>query len=105
MRTGAQRRGIERERMVRKRLDADDWWTARAAGSIGDADLVALKDGHRPRLIEVKSTIHLWDGFGPKDRADLKWAAWLAGAEAWLYWWPKGKRDPICMRSDEWPER
>ena len=103
--TGHRRRGIERERMVRNRLQAEDWWTCRAAGSFGNADIVALRDGNRPRLIQVKSTIHLWDGFGPKARDDLKWEAQLAGAEAWLCWWPKGKRDPLWIRADEWPIR
>lgn len=76
---------------------------ARAAGSLGDADLVALQDGKRPMLIEVKSTA---DGpyktFGPKERAELSFAARLAGAEAWLVWWPpRGKARWIAEH--EWP--
>jgi Holliday junction resolvase len=86
-------RGHDRERAVKRLLESQDWWIARAAGSLGDADLVALKDGKRPLLIEVKSTAGgPYERFGPKDRADLRFAARLAGASAVLYWWPpRGK--------------
>jgi Holliday junction resolvase len=96
-------RGHNRERQVKALLQSEDWWVARAAGSLGDADLVALKDGHRPRMIEVKSTAQgPYEHFRPKDRADLIFAAALAGAEAWLCWWPsRGK--PKWIPSSEWP--
>ena len=70
-------RGIARERQVRKLLEADGWWVCRAAGSLGDADLVALvaNDELWPirtearLLIEVKSTTRgpYHGTFGPKD--------------------------------------
>ena len=96
-------RGHNRERLVRHLLEDDDWWVSRAAGSLGDADLIALKRGRTPRLIEVKSTA---DGpyktFGPKERARLRLAAEIAGATAELAWWPpRGKLRYIS--SDEWP--
>jgi Holliday junction resolvase len=96
-------RGHDRERAVKRLLESQDWWIARAAGSLGDADLVALKDGKRPLLIEVKSTAGgPYERFGPKDRADLRFAARLAGASAVLYWWPpRGKLRVIWP--EEWP--
>lgn len=96
-------RGIDRERKVRDVLLSEDWWVCRAAGSLGDADLVALKAGHLPRLIEVKSTAAgPFHSFGPKDRADLLFAASLAGGIAVLAWWPpRGKLRWIWP--DEWP--
>lgn len=96
-------RGHNRERQVKALLMQDDWFVTRAAGSLGDADLVALKDGHRPRIIEVKSTAQgPYERFGPKDRADLRFAARVAGAVAELCWWPpRGK--PVWISETEWP--
>ncbi len=97
-------RGITRERQVRQLLEARDYWVCRAAGSLGDADLVALKKGER-LLVEVKSTAGgPYERFGPKDRADLLFAAELANADAWLCWWPpRGKR--VWIHSSQWPAR
>lgn len=97
-------RGIQRERQVKALLQSEDWWVCRAAGSLGDADLVALKDGWLPRLVEVKSTAAgPYHSFGPKDRADLRLAAEIAGAQAVLCWWPpRGK--PKWIESREWPK-
>jgi Holliday junction resolvase len=95
-------RGISRERQVRAVLEGEDWWVARAAGSLGDADLVALRYSSRPRLIEVKSTIGPYDHFPPAARRRLSFAATLADADAWLAWWPKhGKLRWI--HEAEWP--
>lgn len=96
-------RGHDRERAVKALMQAEDWWVSRAAGSLGDADLVALRAGRTPRLVEVKSTAGgPYERFGPKDRADLLFAATLAGAEAWLCWWPP-RCTPRWIPSDEWP--
>jgi Holliday junction resolvase len=96
-------RGHDRERQVKRLLEGEDWFVARAAGSLGDADLVALKDGKRPRLIEVKSTAGgPYEHFGPKDRSDLAWAAGLAGADAWLAWWPP-RGTLRWIPATEWP--
>jgi Holliday junction resolvase len=86
-------RGHDRERAVKALLEADDWFVVRAAASLGDADLVALKAGQPPRLIEVKSTAGgPYERFGPRERDVLLFAAEIAGAEAWLCWWPpRGK--------------
>lgn len=95
-------RGHDRERAVKAVLEGQDWWVARAAGSLGDADLVALKDGYRPRLIEVKSTLAPYSHFGPRDRAALRLAGRIANADIVLAWWPKrGKLRWI--EAEEWP--
>lgn len=96
-------RGHDRERGVKALLEAEGWVVTRAAGSLGDADLMCLKRGMPPRLVEVKSTHRgPFHGFGPADRRDLLLAAWMAGAEAWLCWWPPRKK-PQWVHSDEWP--
>lgn len=96
-------RGIERERSLRFLLEAEGWWTCRAAGSLGDADVVALKEGQRPRMIEVKSTHRgPFHGFGPKDREALVSAAEGAGADPWLVWWPP-RRKPVWIGVEDWP--
>lgn len=103
-RTGAQNRGIKRERQLRKLLEDGGWWVSRAAGSLGDADLIALRRHMTPMLIEVKSTTAgPFSGFGPADRQELLAAAERAGAEAWLVWWPADRKPPRWLSADEWP--
>lgn len=94
--------GHNRERQVKDKLIQDGWWCIRAAGSLGDADVVAIKDG-RILFVEVKATkAGRFSGFGPQDRRELLEAAGVAGAEAWLAWWPsRGKL--VWVPSDEWP--
>ncbi len=98
-------RGHQRERQVRDWLTERDWIVIRAAGSLGCVDLVALKAGATPRLIEVKSTAGgPYERFGPADRAELSVNAEWAGAEAWLAWWPpRGVLHWIA--EPEWPTR
>lgn len=105
-------RGIQRERQVRKLLEKDGWWTARAAGSLGDADVIACRaHGHaRPGsmlaevwLVEVKSTsAGPFHSFGPQDRAELIAAAERAGAKPWLCYWPPRSK-PRWLPRDQWP--
>jgi Holliday junction resolvase len=99
-------RGHTRERQVRKLLEDDGWFVCRAAGSLGDADLVALRDNQgdcRAWLIEVKSTARgPYHGFGPSRRFGLKVAAGIAGAQAWLCWWPP-RKEPKWIHEGEWP--
>lgn len=97
------RRGIQRERDLVNWLRENDYFAMRAPASIGVADVIALKAGQRPRMIEVKSTSRgPYAGFPPADRADLLFAADLAGAEPWLVWWPK-RSDPVWLAPDSWP--
>lgn len=98
------RRGIERDRRVRDLLAGDDWFAVCARGSHGAADIVAIRVGSRPRVIQVKSTAGgPWERFGPKDRAQLSFAAKLGGADALLAWWPPGGH-LHWIPEDEWPK-
>src|SRR4051812_24584235 len=97
-------RGTQRERAVRDKLANDDWLAFRAPASLGCADVIALRDGSRPRLVEVKSTAAgPYHGFGPADRARLSLAARIAGADAFLAWWPPRGR-LIWIAEHEWPQ-
>jgi len=79
------------------------WWVLRAAGSLGVADLVCLKAGRRPMMLEIKSTTAgPFDGFGPAKRQALIDAAAQAGASCFLVWWPRHGK-PQWFGVDEWP--
>jgi len=96
-------RGVNRERDVRRKLEEEGWVTFRSAGSKGVCDVIALRAGDRPRLIEVKSTAQgPYERFGPLDRASLSDAAFKAGADALLaYWPPRGTL--TWIPEEEWP--
>ena len=102
-----QKRGIQRERDLVNFLRDHDWFAMRAPASLGVADIVALKadpSGRcEARLIEVKSTAAgPYAKFGPEARKKLRKAAELAGAQAYLCWWPK-RGEPVWIPSREWP--
>jgi Holliday junction resolvase len=97
-------RGHTRERAVKNRLQDNDWFVIRTAGSFGACDLVALKAGKQPLLIEVKSTAGgPYEHFGPNERALLAIAAQLAGATALLAWWPP-RGQLRWIPATEWPK-
>lgn len=103
MARGDSRRGIQRERDLVNLLRGEDWFALRAPASLGCADVVALKDGHRPLMVEMKSTTRSpFSGFPPADRAELLFMAALAGAEAWLVHWPK-RSEPLWISPEHWP--
>lgn len=100
-------RGIHRERQVRRLLESRGYWTSRAAGSFGDADVIAIRarerGGSEVLLIEVKSDIAgPFAHFGPAARAELISAALKTGARPTLVWWPPYKQ-PRFIELSEWP--
>lgn len=69
-------RGDYLERTTKAALTEHDWYVTRAAGSLGVADLVALRDGSAPLLIACKT-----NGKLPRaERETLIDAAHRAGA-------------------------
>ena len=97
-------RGHARERQVRKVLEQRGWWVSRAAGSLGDADIIALKAGERPRLCEIKANKDggPFKNFQPADRSELLRASEKAGADALLVYWPAHKPMRL-IPSKDWP--
>jgi Holliday junction resolvase len=87
---------------VRRVLEDEGWWVARAAGSLGDADLVAGKEG-KGRIVEVKATAAgPFHSFGPQERAELLAAAEKSGFEPILAYWPK-RGELRWLAKEEWP--
>ncbi len=106
-------RGIDRERAVRKLLEADGWLAFRAPASLGCADVIAMRrhaladqEGAQVsevRLVECKSTARgPYEHFGPTARQRLRDAAELAGADAYLAHWPSRGR-LVWYHESGWP--
>lgn len=97
-------KGHGRERQLKKQMEADGWIVFRAPASLGVCDLMALRSGETPLMIEVKSNDgNAWMHFRWRDRADLLEAAVQAGADAWLVHWPS-RQQPRWIHSSDWPE-
>lgn len=70
------KRGDYLERQTKAALEAHGWFVVRAAGSLGAADLVALKGEFRPLLIACKTN----GTVPPHERVALRKVAELADA-------------------------
>jgi len=81
-------RGDYFERQVVHTLRAHGWFVIRAAGSLGVADLVALRKGNTPTLVSCK----LGGRIPPSERAAIMDAADRAGARAVVAMRPKNGR-------------
>lgn len=73
-------RGDYFERQAREALRGRGWFVVRAGGSLGPADLVALRAGFVPLLIACKTNGHIL----PAERLAIRKAADRAGARALL---------------------
>jgi Holliday junction resolvase len=101
--TGASARGRAREREVKKKLEAEGFFVIKAGGSLGEADLVALKAGQPGMMIEVKSTsAGPYHSFGPEKREALYEAATKAGLDPYLVYWPP-HREMKYIGWTSWP--
>jgi Holliday junction resolvase len=100
----SKRKGAHKERQSKQLLEADGWHVTKAGGSLGVADLVALKDGERPLLVQVKATAGgPFAHFGPGERGELLSVARGAGAVPVLAWWKPRAREHKLIESYDWP--
>ena len=111
--------GHQRERQVKKLLEKQGWFVIRAPGSLGVADLVAIRnDGGRARsnlresrflpevrFIECKANEKggPYMNFRPEDRQARLDAAEKAGARAELAFWPQ-YGNLTWIGSEAWPK-
>lgn len=97
-------RGNAAELKGARLLESEGWLVGSRRHIGGAGDLLAVKAGCIPRLVEVKSTkAGPWMHFRWKDRADMLETAMEMRVEAWLLWWP-AQRDPKWLPAAEWPE-
>lgn len=98
-------RGHQRERDRVNWYREEGWFAMRAPASLGEVDVFAMKEGERVRFEELKSNKDggPYKNFGPKDRAELGAMARLAGADAYLVYWPP-RKPPQVIPESEWPE-
>lgn len=100
----SKQKGGKKERQSKALFERDGWHVTKAGGSLGAADLVCLKDGERPMLVQVKATSRgPFDGFGPGERGELLAVAKGAGAVPVLAWWKPRAREHRLIESWEWP--
>lgn len=85
-------RGDYFERQVRDTLRAHGWVVIRSAGSLGVADLVALRRDKTPLLVSCKISGRI----GPAERAAISAAAELAGGRAVVAMRPRGGRVTVA---------
>lgn len=69
----------------------------------GPFDVLAVKSGHRPQLIEVKYGPTPFSSYPPHERALTIAAALQAGGDAVLHFWKHRASEPIEIHSSEWP--
>jgi Holliday junction resolvase len=84
------------ERACAIRLKGLGYLVVRSAGSLGPADLIALRADRRPALVQCKVT----DNTTVRSRIDYFRQAAGAGAEAVIVYRPKGHRGAVWVRID-----
>jgi hypothetical protein len=99
------RKGNAKELRTAELLAADGWLVGSRRHIGGAGDLLAVKRGERPRLIEVKATAEVpWRStFGPLKRAELRDCAAAHGAVAEIAWWRPRARQPEWLDEAVWP--
>lgn len=100
----AARKGNGRELRTASILESEGWTVGSRRHVAGPGDLLAVKDGERPRLIEVKATAGgPYEHFGPRDRNGMRAYAAERGLVAELAWWAPRAATHRIFDEAEWP--
>jgi Holliday junction resolvase len=98
--------GLERERKVVRLLQAQGYLVASLRHYGCPGDLLALRGGDKPLIVEVKGTRDFpwkdYKGFGRPRRQELIDVGERHHAEVLLCWWPP-YYGPFWIESEEWP--
>jgi hypothetical protein len=97
------RKGNRAEGRTVKLLEAEGWTVGSRRHLPGPGDLLAVRAGRRPRLIEVKGRKNLWEGFRRADRQEMIDYAIPRGLRAEVAWWPPRARAPRWISSEDLP--
>lgn len=97
------RKGNAKENRTAALLDEQGWTVASRRHLAGPGDLLAVRAGEMPRLIEVKATRSAYEHFRQADRDEMREFAAERGLRAELAWWRPRSREPRIIGVDEWP--
>lgn len=99
-------RGNYAEHRVAEELRNWGWVVKGTGDAHGTTDLIGLREGRTPILVQVKATAAKrgpFADFKPAERRALIEEAELAGANAWLAWRPPDRKGTRWIEPDEWP--
>jgi len=103
-------KGNSAELKTTKLLEAEGWVVGSRRHLAGPGDLLAVRATtwtgaplEKPRLIEVKARVHLWQGFRREDRKALAEYCEEHGLVAQVAWWKPRARAPVYLGVAEWP--
>lgn len=98
--------GNARENRALEHLVAQGYTGICGRASRGPADIIAIKRGDAPLMVQVKGDERgPWAHFRKPERAALMTAALEAGAVAWLCWMPSLHKAAVWFHWTEWPKR
>lgn len=105
----AKARGAARERVVADLLREMDWVCKGTGDAHGHIDLIALKRGERPMVLQIKGTLTPFDHFRPAERdaflTEVAAAGWPEALDAYLVWAPPDRKPPRFIAPEHWPGR
>lgn len=96
-------KGNAKERRTAALLAEDGWVIASRRHIGGCGDLLAVRTGEIPRLIEVKASATPWMNFRRPDRIAMRAYAAVNRLDAQLAWWAPRAKTPVYFGTDQWP--